>query len=61
MNNTFSMEQVSKTGNLDSTLIFRQDKLDLLGRFVETKSLNLRLRQDQIAKEVNCSSSTLKR
>ena len=35
MNNTFSLEQISKTGNLDSNLILRQYELDLLARFMK--------------------------
>ena len=35
MNNTFSLEQVSKTRNLDSRLILRQYLLDLMSRFLE--------------------------
>ena len=61
MNNTFSLQQRSQTGNLDSRLILRQYKLDLMARFMKIKSVNSRLRQDQIAKEIRCSSSTLQR
>ena len=61
MNNTFSLEQISKSGNLDSNLIFRQYKLDLLARLMDIKNVNSRLRQDQTAKELGCSSSTLQR
>ena len=32
-----------------------------MARFMEIKSMNRRLRQDQIAKELGCSSSTLRR
>ena len=52
MNNTFSLEQISETVNLDSSLIFRQYKLNLMARFMEIKSLNPKIRQDQIAKEL---------
>ena len=44
MNNTFSLKQTSKTGNLDANLIARQCKLDIMARFMEIKSVNLRLR-----------------
>ena len=30
MKNTFSLEQISKTGNIDFTFIFRQNEIDLL-------------------------------
>ena len=61
MNNTFPLEQVSKTGKPDSNLILRQYKLDLIARFMELKSINPKSRQDQIAKELGCSSRTLQR
>ena len=50
MNNTFPFKQISKTGNLYSLLILRQYKLDLLARFMEIKSVNPKLGNDQIAK-----------
>ena len=61
MNNTFSLEQISKTGSLIRNLKTRQYKFVLMARFVEIKSLNPGLRQDQIAIEIGCSSSTLQR
>ena len=61
MNNTFSLEQISKTGNLDSNMILRQYTLDSMARFMEIKSVNPKLRQDQKAKELRCSISTLQR
>ena len=33
MNNTFSLQQKSQTANLDSNLINRQGKLELMARF----------------------------
>ena len=48
--NTFSLEQISKTANVDFNLILRQNKLDLMARFMEKKFVNPKLRQDQIAK-----------
>ena len=61
MNNTFSLEQISKTGNLDANLILRQYKLDIMARFMETKSNNPKLTQKQIAKSLGYSDSTVKR
>ena len=61
MNNTFSTQQISQTGYLDSNLILRQLKLDLIAKYLEIKSINPKLRQDQITKELGCSSSTLQR
>ena len=34
MNNTFSLQQISQTGILDSNLITRQDKLNIMARFM---------------------------
>ena len=52
MNNTFSLEQRFKTGNLNSNLIPRQYKLDLVASFIEIKSVNPKLRQNQIEREL---------
>ena len=61
MNNTFPLEEISKTVNFDSNLVFRQYKLDLKASFMQIKSLNPSLKQDQIEKKLSCSSSTLQR
>ena len=61
MNNTFSLDQISKTGNFDSILITRQNKLDLMARFMEVISVNPRVKEDQTAKDLGWSSSTLQR
>ena len=61
MNNTFSLEQMSKFSNLDANLILRQYKLDLLSRLTEIKSVNPKLKQSEKAKELSCSSSSLQR
>ena len=37
MTNTFSLQQVSRTDNLDSNLVTRRDKIDLMARFTEKK------------------------
>ena len=61
MNTTFSQEEISKTGFLDSNLIIRQYELDLRARFMEFQFLDPELPQDQIAKELGYSSSTFQR
>ena len=61
MKKTFSLEQISKKGNVDSNLITGQYKHDLMARFMEIKAVNPRLKQNQTAKELGCSSSTLQR
>ena len=61
MNNTFPLEQVSRTRNLDANTIFRQHKLDLMARFMEIKYIKPKMKQKEIAKELVYSSSTLQR
>ena len=51
----------SKELFLDANLKLRQYKLNLMSRFMEIKSVNPKVMQDQIAKELGCSSSTLQR
>ena len=50
MNNTFSLDKISKTGNLDSNLITRQYKVDVMATFMEKKSKNPKLKQSETAK-----------
>ena len=47
--------------NLDYNLTLLRNKLDLMGRFMKIKSVNPKLKQDQIGKELDWSSSTLQR
>ena len=61
MNNNFSLQQRSQTGNLDSKFFLRQYKPDLMARFVQIKSIIAKVKQDQPAKELGCSSSILQR
>ena len=59
MNNNISVEQMSRTDILDSNSILRQNNMDLIVRLMEIESVNPKIRQDQIAKELGCSNSTL--
>ena len=61
MNNTFSLQEISQTRNLDSNLISRQYKLNLMAGIMEIKSINPKPKQNEIAKDLGFSSSTLKR
>ena len=61
MNNSFSLEQISKTGNLDSNLLSFQYKLNLMAKFMQIKFENQKMRQCEIADQLGYSSSTLKR
>ena len=61
MNNSFSLQHISKTGNLDSNLISRQYNLNTMARLMNIKFKNPPLKQSERAKELGCSFSILKR
>ena len=61
MNNSFSLEQIAKTGDLNADLVIRQYKLDKMAKFMEIKSINPNLKQSGIAKELAISTFTLQR
>ena len=61
MKNTFSLQQISRTGSLDSNLISRQYKLNLMADFMRIKYEKPKSKQYEIANQLGCSSSTLKR
>ena len=46
MNNTFSLEQIPKAGNLDKIFLLRQYKLDAMAKFMEIKSFKSKLKQN---------------
>ena len=52
MNNTFSLQQISKTGNLDSNLISWQNKLILMADFMPIKNENPKLKQSEVANQL---------
>ena len=61
MNNSFSLQQISRTGNLDSNLISRQYKLNLMADFMRVKYENPKMKQSEIANQLGYSTSTLQR
>ena len=61
MNNTFSLQQISRTSNLDSILISRQYKLNLTADFMRVNYENPKLKQSEIANQLGCSTNTLQR
>ena len=61
MNNSFSLQQIQKTSNLDANLISRQYKLNLMADFMKLKYENPRMKQSEIANELGMSSSTVQR
>ena len=58
MNNTFSLQQISRTSNLDANLISRQYKLNLMANFMRVKYENPKLRQSEIPNQISLSTST---
>ena len=61
MNNTFSLQQIATTGDLNADLIMRQYKWNKMAKFMEIKSVNPKVKQSEIGKELKLSSSTLQR
>ena len=61
MNNSFSLQQIQKTSNLDANLISRQYKLNLMADFMKVKYENPRMKQSAIANQLGMSSSTVQR
>ena len=49
MISSFSLQQISETGNLDSNLTSRQYKLNLMAKFMQIKFDNPKMRQSEIA------------
>ena len=61
MNNTFSLQQISRTSTLDANLLSRQYKLNPMAEFMRIKYENTRMKQSEIASQLSKSSSTLQR
>ena len=61
MNITFSLDQLSRAGNLDAKLVLRQHALDSKDRFMENKCINPKMKQNYIGKELGYSCFTLQR
>ena len=61
MNNSFSLQQIQKTSNLDANLISRQYKLNLMADFMKVEYENPTMKQSEIANQIGLSTSTLQR
>ena len=59
--NTPSLTEINKNANMDPNLLTRHYKLKLMNDFMHIKYQNPRLKQSEIANNLNISSSTLKR
>ena len=51
MYNTFSLQQISRTSNLDASLLSRQNKLELFSDFMRIKYENPKLKQSEITNQ----------
>ena len=61
MNNSFSLQQIRKTSNLDANVTSRQYKLNLMADFMRVKYENSKMKQSEIANQLSMSPSTLQR
>ena len=59
MNDSFSLQQIKKTSNLDANLISRQYILNLMADFMRLKYENPRMKQSQTGNQIGLSTSTL--
>ena len=61
MNNSFSLQQICRTSNLDPNLISRQYKLDLMSMFMCIKYENPQMKQSEKENQLGYSTDTLQR
>ena len=61
MKNTFSLQQISRTSNLDAILISRQFKINLMDDFIRVEYENPKLKQIGIANHLVYSTRFLQR
>ena len=59
--NTPSLNEINKTANMDPNLITKHYKLKLMKDFMNIKYLNPKLKQSEIASQLNMSPSTIQR
>ena len=61
MNNSFFLQQIQKTSNLDANSISRHYKLNLRADFKRLRYENPKMKQSEIANQLRLSSSTIQR
>ena len=61
MNNTPSLNEINKTANMYPNLITRLYRLKLMNDFMNIRYLNPKLKQSEIASQLNMSASTIQR
>ena len=59
MNNSFSLQKIGRTRNLDPNLLSRQNTLDLMSKFMCIKFENPKMKQSEIATQLVYSTSTV--
>ena len=59
--NTPSLNEINKTANMNPNLLTRHYKLKLMNDFMYIKYQNPKMKQSEIANQLNLSSSTLQR
>ena len=61
MNNTPSLNEINKTANMDPNLITRHYRLKLMNDFMNIKYQNPKMKQAEIASQLNMSASSIQR
>ena len=61
MNNIPSLNEMNKTANMDPNLITRHYRLKLMNDFMNIKYQNPKMKQSEIASQLNMSPSTIER
>ena len=61
MNNTFSLQQISRTSNVDANLISRQYKLNLMADFMRVNCGKPKLKPSEITNQLGYPTSTSQR
>ena len=61
MSDNFNVDQISKSETLDPYSINRLYKLNIMCKFIESKSNNPKLTQKKISKQLSFSDNTIKR
>ena len=59
--NSPSLAEINKTANMDPNLLTRPYKLKLMNDFMNIKYLNPKMKQSEIANQLNMSTSTIQR
>ena len=61
MNNSFTLQQIQKTSNIDANLISRQYKKNVIADFMRIKIESPKMKQSEVADQLSKSFSTLQR